>query len=168
MVLPWWRGAMLGLIWLTGVTWLFSGSQECLATNIFPAVITAARAGRERKIIHWLGGMSGQGQPQWQITNWLKCSGRVSRAGPGWLKGSPGWSVWLQNTREELFAYCGNCEIQPMKQSLPTSLIKIGHGLPCIISARSEASRPANRQETGLAGLTGLMVIIIITITITE
>ena len=40
MVLPCWPGAMLGLIWLTGVTWLFSASDESLATNIFPVVIT--------------------------------------------------------------------------------------------------------------------------------
>ena len=46
-----------------------------------------------------------------------------------------------QNTTQQLFAYFGNCEIQPMKPSLPSSLIKIGHGLPCIISARSEASQ---------------------------
>ena len=60
------------------------------------------------------------------------------------LRGSPGWTVWLQNTSRELFAYFANCEIQPMKQSLPTSLIKIGHGLPCIISARSLLSQPPN------------------------
>ena len=155
MVLPCWPGAMLGLIWLTGVTWLFSGSQQCLlATNIFPAVITAQQvwAGGGRNIIHWLGGMSGQDQWERQITNGLKYWGRVSaramsRAGPARLRGSPGWSVWLQNTSRELFAYFANCEIRPMKQSLPTSLIKIGHGLPCIISARSQLSQPPNWLE---------------------
>ena len=30
---------------------------------------------------------------------------------------------------------------------LPTSLIKIGHGLPCSISARSQPAPPANRQD---------------------
>ena len=58
MELPCWRGAMLGLIWLTGVTWLFSGSQQCLlATNISPAVITAQPVwGWGRKKYHSLTG----------------------------------------------------------------------------------------------------------------
>ena len=57
MVLPRWRGALVvGLTWLTGVTWLFSGSEECLATNISPAVITAdSLSPPGRNIIHWLG-----------------------------------------------------------------------------------------------------------------
>ena len=61
-MVAWWRAAMVGLTWLTGVTWLFSGSDESPGYQHISVVITPSLLSQWRNIyecrggiIHWLG-----------------------------------------------------------------------------------------------------------------
>ena len=145
------NGAMVGLTWSTGVTWLFSGSEESLATNIFPVVITGelvisvVKYFQMLRIIHCLGGRAGLSLSSDgdKLTRMLfEATQDLSRAalhhsqGLQVVAGSGGssrhWRMW-----GKIFAYLGKVW-NPSYQARRAQLTdKILHGLPSSSFARS-------------------------------
>ena len=170
-----WPGPMLGLTWSTGVTWLYSGSDESLG-NIFPVVITAEVVISVVKYFQMVRNHSLSGRVGWALSDRYKLTEMcwratqdLSRASPpstspiGWLQTlpSPPHSHHWMHLRHypagwrmagKLFAYVGKCEIHPIKLSLLNSLIRFSTAYRAVFLHVLQALATRPRRPSQITG----------------